>query len=282
VLFTEDILCARPFNFLADLIVGTNIILNKNDVDILCEGNRMEISLYNTLTAGVLSSKKVTVRLSQIRDLAHNIMNGQVEWTFKFAKNFDAASQLDAQEVEVRDVELSAEWDPDFTDTQSIAYQTLFDGLIDEIANILGLDSSRLSLGVVKEVNSKTVVSVTVLPARRRRSSAEGVEQDDTPLHLAYVLQTRLRQPSVVNDTTKYPYLSGLDMAGNQDLKLNIEWAQLYPPLPELPRQPKAVQPSHVAVAPLSWSLVWVKAAILMVVVLRAVLWYRAQQNTKE
>jgi hypothetical protein len=243
VRFTEDILCARPFRFLADMVVGTNIILNKNDVDILCQNNKLELSLFNTMTAAVLSGKKVTVRISEIQDLAHNTLPGVVDWTFKYQENFDADATIPSQEVEVREVELNTTWDVDFADTTSLAYSTLVAGLQAEVAAILDVDASRLSLtGVSESASGKTLATVTMVASRRRRSLDEGVALEDTPLHLAYILQTRLRQ-GFANNSTVYPYLSQAHLQGTQELQLDIVWAQLYPPLPPLPT--RAVLSEH-------------------------------------
>jgi len=235
VRFTEDVLCARPFRFLADLIVGTNIILNKNDVDILCQHNKIEISLYNTLTAAVLSAKKVTVQISQVQDRAHNTLPGVIQWTFKYQANFDADATMPSQEVEVREVELATPWDPDFDNTTSLAYRNLTDGLQAEVAAILDVDASRLSVIAIAESDAgKTVVTVTLLASRRRRSLDEGATLEDTPLHLAYILQTRLRQ-GLANSSQAYPFLSQTVLQGTPELQLDIAWAQYYPPLPALP-----------------------------------------------
>ena len=235
VRFTEDVLCARPFRFLADLIVGINIILNKNDVDILCQNNKIEISLYNTLTAAVLSAKKVTVRISEVQDLAHNTLPSVIEWTFKYQTNFDADATMPSQEVEVREVELATPWDPDFADSTSLAYLNLTTGLQAEVAAILNVDASRLSVtGISESETGNTTATVTLLVARRRRSLEAGALLEDTPLHLAYILQTRLRQ-GLANNSQVYPYLSQAPLQGTQELQLDIAWAQLYPPLPQLP-----------------------------------------------
>ena len=281
VRFTEDVLCARPFRFLADLIVGTNIILNKNDVDILCQDNKIEISLFNTMTAAVLSAKKVTVRISQVQDLAHNTLLGVIEWTFKYQTNFDADATMPSQEVEVREVELTTAWDPEFADTTSLAYRNLTTGLQAEVAGILGVDPSRLSVTAVSESSTgKTLATVTLLASRRRRSLEQGAALEDTPLHLAYILQTRLRQ-GLANNSETFPYLSQSKLQGTSELQLDIAWARFYPPLPALPTRavladqaylsaPASSIPSSFEIFGLLLQLAAVVGIAFVVVLLRA------------
>jgi hypothetical protein len=279
VRFTEDILCARPFRYVCDMIVGTNIMLNKNDVDILCQNNKIEISLFNTMTAAVLSGKKVTVRISEVQDLAHNTLASVVDWTFQYQENFDADATMPSQEVEVREVELNTTWNVDFADSTSPAYATLVAGLQAEVASILDVNASRLSVTSVSESESgKTLATVTLVAARRRRSLDEGVALEDTPLHLAYILQTRLRQ-GLANDSLVYPYLSQAHLQGTPELQLDIAWAQLYPPLPPLPtRASKQQYADSSSSAPASDNLEMHLILLLLVAVLAAVLLPRYQQ----
>jgi hypothetical protein len=83
--FVEPLECARPFSFaLQALVEGGATPAISNDVDVICQNDRVEIAFGRTLvaSASAVIGKVVTLRLTGVRDAALNEAAAAAEWRF--------------------------------------------------------------------------------------------------------------------------------------------------------------------------------------------------------
>ncbi|EDQ87632.1 uncharacterized protein MONBRDRAFT_37822 [Monosiga brevicollis MX1] len=171
VKMTEDIVCSRPFPFYVAVTVEGLFELGTNDIDIECSGDTLSLSLYRHFSSATLAGSSVTVVITGVLDLAQNAAS-EISWTYEY----EAPTTTSSVSVAINDLVLTVTWDEAYADINSEEAQALAARIASELASILGVATSRISVQrFSEEADNRTAVSLlfTAAASARRRDNSE-------------------------------------------------------------------------------------------------------------
>lgn len=92
--FDEELNCRPPLPIVLTMVIGENkFVFHETDVLIVCSGRKVSISLAQKVSLAAVKGLLATVTLSNVADLASNVLTEPVKWSFVFAA---VVSQADA------------------------------------------------------------------------------------------------------------------------------------------------------------------------------------------
>jgi len=194
--FNEPIECRQPFIFQVSLTVeGYNRDFNNNNMVIVCEGRKIAMSLRRGFRYDDVNGLTAKVVIENVKDLNDNpIVDRLPEHTFQFAElNLADASAA------VSGLVLAIPYQTAYADTSSQAYAQFEEVVSAEVAQVVGVDASRVTIvsvepadasnyanGVSLSLRFKPASEATTTTNRRRRAS------EPSATDLASLLQERL------------------------------------------------------------------------------------------
>ena len=176
---TESIECSRPFSFDVTVSLGSQIVVGKDALDIVCEERLLEISLTNRFSASTLAGSTVSVVVSGVRDLAQNTMAGQIKWSFVFEEDATAVPA----NVVLEGVRFNMPYNTSWLNTTSSGYLALVLRLQQDLATALDVEQARIQVTQVLMSNDgQTLMTIVLLPpaaqVARRRALHSGASAD--------------------------------------------------------------------------------------------------------
>ena len=194
--FTEEILCSRPFSFAVAVRVGSKLQLGLSDLDVICEGRRLRVSLARRLSPASLAGQEVQVNVSLIQDLALNKLAAPIRWHFQVAEDASAVEVA----VEISGLQLAQAWEPALADHDSAGYHAFAAALLAELAAALGVSPSRVEVATLYASDTnETVVDLRVLPREEGAGEAaanDGLSADELVEELSDLLTLKAQNES--------------------------------------------------------------------------------------
>ncbi|EDQ84448.1 uncharacterized protein MONBRDRAFT_12796 [Monosiga brevicollis MX1] len=158
VIFTEPLQCTRPFTFSVKASIGDSISVSERVLDVICQGHAIKLSIAKTFSASLLSGKTVEIEIANVYDKAGNKVRQPVSWVYQYREVADATPSA----VELDGLKFAVTWNAAWADSSSTAFAEFAEQLQGELASLLQVSASRISVESLRESASDGMVLVAL------------------------------------------------------------------------------------------------------------------------
>ncbi len=182
IAFTEDVACERPFAFKTSLAIGSFERPVENAVDVVCDKNKIQLALSRTVIEAPddLLGRRVTLRVSNVADLALNVLTQPAEWQFLIGAIDESLASVSLKDIRLP---LALFQSGNVSEVIAAATKALFGDLGSDAAARVRVNTSAAQTG--GDVASFDVTIAPLVAGGRRRVGG------DSALRLANALLKR-------------------------------------------------------------------------------------------
>eukprot|EP00730_Choanoeca_flexa_P012748 TRINITY_DN4579_c0_g1_i1.p1 TRINITY_DN4579_c0_g1~~TRINITY_DN4579_c0_g1_i1.p1 ORF type:complete len:728 (+),score=156.38 TRINITY_DN4579_c0_g1_i1:302-2185(+) len=164
VQFTEVIDCSQLWRLKVEVDIGKYIRLRNKDLDIICEGHGIELSVFKTIAPASVTGQPVNVTVARVFDFAGNELDVPVRWSF----NFEADKQAVASPTVVEGIRFDIPYAEAWDNHTSEGYIQFIDQVTDDFATRLKVPLDRLEVLVARDTGTgMSLISVTIAPVKK-------------------------------------------------------------------------------------------------------------------